>query len=166
MNTKDLGIELEDWVMATTDHFVPVEIDTSTYVGLPAIVKEIRGDRVRVYSPLKIFYGKPPFDEIPVCQLVKLDPKFADEFVRRIMSEHTYETVNARCDINEKSIPMSSDVIIENVLSTLAIKIEKGLDFSGCVKLATQELLHLWKEDMDERSVRGLCKTEVVVRIH
>jgi hypothetical protein len=93
---KKEDIQIGDWVIATAMYLVPLDIDASTYEGLPAIVTEIIGESVKVYSPLKLCHGKPPVDEIPFCQLVKLEQKSAEEFVERIRSTPTYNMSRAR----------------------------------------------------------------------
>ena len=95
MDTKDL--QIGDWVIATSECLVPLDIDASTYVGMPCVVTDIGNDRVVVHSPLKVCFGKPPIDSIPICQLVKVDPKIAEEHVKELMATDTYDAVRARC---------------------------------------------------------------------
>jgi len=96
MNKEDLKVD--DWVIVTTRSLVPLEKDATPYDGIPCVVKEIFEDHVRVYSPLKVCFGRPPIDDIPFCQLIKIDAKSGDQFVRDVRETDTYTITRTRCD--------------------------------------------------------------------
>lgn len=88
-----------DWVVITPDEFVPLDLDASTYPGMPCIIHRVDTDReiATLYCPLKVCYGKPPWATAPFCQLLKIDFEEGDRFIRQTLARDTSESVRIRC---------------------------------------------------------------------
>jgi hypothetical protein len=95
MNDFKIG----DWVVVMTSMFVALELDASTYTGMPCVIREIREDGyVILDSPLKTCYGKPPIDKAPISQLLKTTEEYGRKYCDYIFSIDTYEITRTRGD--------------------------------------------------------------------
>ena len=86
-----------DWVVVMAYSLVPLDIDASTYDGVPCAIVEVKSDRAILKSPLKVCYGKPGLDSAPLCQLVKISEKEATGYVEQVLATDTYKITRTRC---------------------------------------------------------------------
>jgi hypothetical protein len=86
-----MKLNVGDYVVVMHADLVPIEEDVSTYYGIPCIVHEIKGERIFLHSPLKVCWGKPPIDEAPISQLIKINSVDAEEYIKGVRSHDTYK---------------------------------------------------------------------------
>lgn len=94
---KDINLKVGDWVVVMSSDFIDLDIDVSTYEGLPCVILDIKDDKAILRSPLKVCYGKPPADSAPLCQLIKVNKKECERYIKRVMSTDTYDITRNRC---------------------------------------------------------------------
>ena len=97
MNIERPNFQVGDWVVVMSYHLVPLNIDASTWDGIPGIIKEIKEDRVNIESPLKICHGRPSLDNVPFCQLIKISETEGQRYVNCVIATDTYEITRTRC---------------------------------------------------------------------
>ena len=86
--TFEIGFEIGDWVVLMDCDLVSPDNEPSTWHGLPCIVSGLIGKkRVKLESPLKVYHGRPPYDEAPVSQLIRITENEGLRYCKRIFQQ-------------------------------------------------------------------------------
>jgi hypothetical protein len=83
-------IAVGDWVVVMNDSLLPYEEDGSSYCGIPGKVASVDGDKIELYSPLKVCFGRPPVDSVPIRQLIKITEEEGNRYIKDVKSHETY----------------------------------------------------------------------------